>query len=247
MTTLRAFIVNHWRLDTDAEVWVGWDSRERLAYQVAVNSLLAHSDYPPPVRPISNRHPLYKRPTERKNGRLWDGISQAYCSTEFSLSRFLVPLVSKAQWALFCDGDFMFRADIADLFSQANPRYACQVVKHEYKPGNVLKMDSQVQTSYPRKLWSSLTLWNMGHAANRGRFTLEMLHKLKGLELHQFAWLRDSEIGELDGDWNALPSDEYDNPRAVHLTEGTPDMVEVPRWGKEWWSYTTNRKQPLSA
>lgn len=233
----------HRRRTTDAEVWVGWDSREKLAYQVCVNSILANSAYPPALRPISLHHSLYQRPTERRNGRLWDEIGQAYCATEFSISRFLVPLVSKAQWALFVDADFMFRADITDLFAQANPRYAVQVVKHEYKPAEVLKMDGQVQTSYPRKGWSACCLWNMGHAANRGRFTVEMLNKLKGLELQQFSWLRDGEIGELDGDWNALEGiDSYDNPRAVHFTRGTPDMIECdPAYTREWWSYTTNR------
>ena len=169
-------------------------------------------------------------------------ISQAYCATEFSIARFLVPLVAKSQWALFCDGDFMFRADIQELLAQANPRYAVQVVKHEHHPAEALKMDQQVQTSYPRKNWSSLMLFNMSHAANRIRLTRELVDTEKGINLHQFCWLKDHEIGEIDESWNWIEghSPNEIDPKAVHFSRGTPDMIECdPRWAKEWWNHTT--------
>ena len=142
----------------------------------------------------------------------------------------------------------MFRADIADLLSQANPRYAVQVVKHDFNPGEVLKMDGQVQTAYARKGWSSLMLFNMQHAGNRIRLNTGDFNTKPGLFYQQFAWLRDDEIGELDPAWNSLEGiQDTTDAKAVHLTRGTPDMIEVePSVAREWWSYTTCKDFSLS-
>ncbi|MGP1675925.1 MAG: hypothetical protein ACTS6J_02050, partial [Burkholderiales bacterium] len=223
------------------EIFIGWDARERLAWEVCARSITANAALPPPIRPISMQAlvaaGLYRRPTERRNGVLWDVASGAPMSTEFALARFFVPFLTRASWAIFCDGDFMFRADIAELLQHADRRYAVQVVQHpDYLPGERVKMDGQIQTAYPRKNWSSLMLWNMQHAGVR-RLNQHDANTKPGLWLHQFAWLEPHEIGALPIEWNWLEgtSDPAIKPCAVHFTRGTPDMLDKPMAYRQEW------------
>lgn len=183
------------------------------------------------------------RPIERREGGLmFDPISGAYQSTEFAISRFLVPYLNagnggQAQWAVFCDCDMLFREDVMKLLDFADPRYALLVVKHDHRPFEITKMDGQVQVTYPRKNWSSLILWNLHHRAH-SRLTLHDLNHLPGRDLHRFCWLHDEEIGALPSRWNWLEG--YDdasiNPAVVHFTRGGPwfaDYQDVA-YADEW-------------
>ena len=227
----------------DVEIFIGYDSRERTAWEVCARSIIRHAALPPTISPIGmgtlNGH--YRRPTERRDGILFDTVSKAPMSTEFALARFFVPCVAKASWALFCDADFMFRADVAELFALADMRFAVQVVKHEHHPIDKVKMDGQPQTDYPRKNWSSLMLWNMQHAGVR-RLKLGDANTMPGLWLHQFAWLDAHEIGALPLEWNWLESVSSPaiEPKAVHFTRGVPGMIKPPvAYAEEWLSHVS--------
>lgn len=230
----------------DCEILIGWDARERTAWEVCARSIIRNAALPPTIRPIGmgTLRGLYNRPTERRGQVLWDSISNAPMSTEFALARFFVPLVSRARWALFCDGDFMFRADVADLFALADPHFAVQVVKHHYHPTERLKMDGQPQTDYPCKNWSSLILWNLKHASANRIWNADA-NLRPGLWLQRFGWLHDDEIGELPVEWNWLEgsSDPAIEPKAVHFTRGTPDMPghEDGLYAGEWCDYLSPR------
>lgn len=239
-------------------VYIGFDPRERDAYLVAAHSLRKHASIPLQIEPIVLEHMrwkrFYTRPTTASHSggapRLWDDISGAPMSTEFALTRFLVPhLMGYAGWALFVDCDFLFRADVAELFKIANPAYAVQVVKHLHQPAEAVKMDGQVQSAYPRKNWSSCVLWNCGHDAHAG--TLDRVNRWRGLWLHQFRWLQDEDIGELPASWNWLEGSawpdfprareagfatEAPSPNAVHFTRGIPSMpgYENVPFADEW-------------
>ncbi len=223
-------------------VYIGYDARERLAWQVCAASLQAHASSPVALEAIGRqdlmRRALYVRKQSEVAGVQWDDVSGAPVSSDFALARFWVPAIAGAAgWALFCDCDFLWRADVAELFAAADPRYAVMVVKHEHVPAETGKMDGQVQTQYPRKNWSSLCLWNLSHAGTR-RLSDWQLNNLAGRDLHAFSWLKDSEIGELPERWNWLDgwSDPAIEPAAVHLTRGTPDMRgwEKTRYAEEW-------------
>jgi lipopolysaccharide biosynthesis glycosyltransferase len=143
-------------------------------------------------------------------------------------------------WALFCDCDFLFRADLNELFKLKDDRYAVMCVKHDYSPQEGVKMDGQIQQSYPRKNWSSLVLWNCGHESNK-KLTPRMANFMPGSFLHAFKWLKDSEIGALPEYWNWLEghSSPSIEPRGVHFTRGTPNFPgyeQVP-YADEWRSY----------
>jgi len=211
-------------------IFVGWDIREQAAFDVCCDSIFRHASVPVSVEAIGmgveKFRGVYWRPTEMRRGpagreQLWDVISNAPMSTGFSFARFLVPhLAGFHGWAVFCDCDFMFRADVAKLFALADPKYAVQVVKHDYVTGlDVVKMDGQVNPSYPRKNWSSLVLWNCQHPSN-AVVTPELVNAQTGRDLHGFSWLPDHLIGGLPFEWNWLELE----PLAVHFTRGTPDM-----------------------
>ena len=213
-------------------VYMGWDSREVEAYNVARKSILRRASAPVEVMPLRiDREPvksLLTRPIERRDGKMWCPISEAPMATEFAISRFCVPLIQKEGFALFVDCDIVCLADITELFALADPQYAVQVVKREHVPESGTKMDGQVQTVYPRKNWSSVVLWNCSHAANK-RLTKKELNGWPGRDLHAFKWLRDEEIGSLPLWWNHLVGvdDNALTAMLLHYTNGGP-------WIKGW-------------
>ncbi len=163
-------------------------------------------------------------------------------STEHAIARFFVPMLEGYRgWALFVDGDVVIRTDLDELFALADERYAVMVVKHADTPqGGPVKKDGDVQTSYARKNWSSVVLFNCGHPANRSLGT-HMLNTLPGRDLHRFCWLSDAEIGTLPAGWNHLVGVEPEGQYPVHIahfTLGTPAHPDVPGpYVKEYWDY----------
>lgn len=215
-------------------IYVGFDSREALAYSVCAESIRRRSSRDPLIRPLvlnelQGDGGIYTRKfIRRADGQRIDTRDRKPFSTEFSFTRFLVPqLALHRGWALFCDCDFLFTADIVGVFELADPQYAVMCVKHEHVPVETVKMGGQEQTIYPRKNWSSLMLWNCGHAKNRGALTLDCVNKQPGRWLHGFGWLKDDDIGDLPRTWNHLVDvDPTPNelPCGIHYTLGVPTM-----------------------
>lgn len=228
---------------TKLSIFIGYDPRpaEIQAYAVARTSIERRLSSILPIRPIilskMRRDGLYTRPTEKRNGRLWDVISGAPMSTEFAISRFLTPTLAREGFALFMDADMLVRTNIHKLFSEIDRTKAVSVVQHNYDPGNGVKMDNQIQTSYGRKNWSSVMVFNCDHPSVKA-LSLDVVNEAKGLWLHQFGWLRDDEIGALDPKWNYLVghSDPSIDPAIVHFTDGTPTMegYENSEYASEW-------------
>lgn len=220
-------------------VFIGHDPREEDAYEVCVRSLTSLSSVELDVRPVSmvglRAANLYRRKTIRDAaGVLWDECDgrRTPMSTTFSLARFFVPFLCGFRgWAMFVDCDFLFRADVAQLFALRDDRYAVMVVKHCYCPRIGPKMDGMPNEPYERKNWSSLVLWNCGHPANAA-LGLDFLNSSPPSVLHGFRWLEDNLIGALPFEWNWLALE----PRAVHFTYGVPTMpgYENEPYADEW-------------
>ena len=201
------------------KVFVGYDTREDIAYQVCKHSI--ESKQPDvSVRPL-------KQQELRDAGWYTRGIDKL-ASTEFTFTRFLIPeLCNFNGWALFMDCDMILKTDIKQLFDQADDEYAVMCVQHDYSPSATIKMDGQAQTIYPRKNWSSVMLFNCGHKSN-AKLTQNLINdpKITGAYLHRFSWLKDKEVGELSPEWNWLvghykePKD--GTPKLIHYTEGGP-------------------------
>lgn len=218
---------------TPLPVFIGYDPREDQAFDVCRLSLARRSSVPLHIVKLDARalryNGLLSRPyTTLPGGQRIDDRDGKPFSTEFAFSRFLVPALCLYQgWALFCDCDFLFTADIAGLLAHADERYAALCVKREHVPHEASKMDGVAQQAYPRKNWSSLVLWNCAHRKNERVIGRKSVNTMPGAWLHGFSWLDDADIGELPPTWNwlagvdAAPSEP---PCGIHFTLGVPSM-----------------------
>lgn len=211
------------------KIYIGYDDREKRAADVAVASAVKYAvDITPlNIERLAERG-LLRRPVDKRGGKTYDITSCAWASTDFAISRFLVPIIHQSGWALFTDCDVLFTADPNQLWSYADPSYAVMVVKHGELPASMNKMDGQVQQVYGRKNWSSVMLFNCDHPAHK-RLSLQDVQERPGRDLHQFYWLHDSEIGALPREWNWLVNVEPDpkKPGIAHFTLGGPWL---PNW-----------------
>jgi lipopolysaccharide biosynthesis glycosyltransferase len=211
-------------------IFIGYDPKEAVAFHALAHSILRRASVPLAITPLvrAQLRAIYTRergPTE---------------STEFSLTRFLVPSLSQFRgWSMFLDCDMLCRGDVAELvaISEQHEDKAVLVCKHDYVPKTERKFLDQLQTKYPRKNWSSLMLFNNQRCA---ALTPEYVNSAPGLDLHRFAWTEDARIGELALEWNWLVG-EYDyNPGAkiVHYTLGGPyfDEYRDCDYAEEWFA-----------
>src|SRR5262245_38719984 len=213
-------------------VWIGYDPREAEAFAVCRYSIARHT-IGLPIHALCldelRDAGLYWRPTSKRDGKLWDDISDAGMSTEFACSRFLTPLLARTGWALFMDSDIVVRTELHELFMPAYPFKAVMCVPYVHVPTETVKKDHEIQTKYHRKNWSSVALWNCDHPSNRV-LTLEMINGIPGRDLHSFGWLKDEEIGSLPIEWNWLvtPGQQHPlvSPKMVHFTNGGPWLPE---------------------
>jgi len=219
------------------KIFIGYDPVESVAWHAMVSSIYRQSSRPVAIIPINLRNlkGIFNRPRDPRQ------------SNEFSFSRFLVPFLCNYEGVgIFFDCDQMLRTDIAEIFSvlETEPGKAVYVVKHTYQPRDDVKYLNTIQYKYPRKNWSSVVLWNCEHLKNR-LVTPEFVNTAEGMTLHRFAWLDDSEIGELDIRWNWLVG-EYDSPpvdvKNVHWTVGGPYFEEYRNsdFSDEWFEELKN-------
>lgn len=225
-------------------IFIGWDTAEMCAFNVAAHSLHAHATTRHDVRRVAldelQAKGLYTRPTHFiANGQRWDVISAAPMSTGHAIARFFVPyLCGYEGWALFTDGDVLFREDIAALFALKDERYAVMCVQHPPMPESSEKKAGHIQTHYSRKNWSSVLLFNCGHPSNRA-LDLTLLNRWPGRDLHAFRWLQDAEVGDLPSRFNYLVNVTQPMPDQVsiaHFTMGTPDLEDHKSdpFAEEW-------------
>ncbi len=210
-------------------VFIGYDSREAVAFSVLSYSIQARASVPVSVSPLMlsqlkgiltrERHPLQ--------------------STDFSFSRFLTPYLSGyAGWSVFMDCDMLMLDDIARLYELCDDHYAVMVVKHNHVPKETTKFLGEPQSKYEKKNWSSVMLFNNAKCHS---LTPEYVNKASGLELHQFKWLAgDDLIGALPDRWNHLVgySPLRRDAALVHYTQGGPyfDDYRNCEYSKEWFA-----------
>ena len=205
-------------------VFIGFDSRQSVAYEVAAFSLRRRASVAVSVQPIKQR--------ELRAAGLYSREPDPLASTEFTYTRFLTPaLAGFSGWALFCDSDFLWLGDVAGLLPYTrDASIAVWCVQHDYRPPDLLKMDGVPQSSYPRKNWSSLMLFNCAHPSVR-LLTPDVVNHASAAFLHRMAWAADSEIGALPATWNWLEGwsekPARGTPNCVHFTRGGP-------WFENW-------------
>lgn len=217
-------------MDDIFDIYIGYDSKEVVAYHTLCQSILEQSSRPVRFTPINL--------TNLKNLFLRD--RNVLQSTEFSFSRFLVPFLSSYRgWSLFMDCDTIVRTDITKLFQLKDPNKAVMLCKHDYVPKEDIKFLGQVQTKYEKKNWSSVMLFNNEKCKN---LSLDYVNSASGLELHQFKWLNDNHlIGSLPLEWNWLVG-EYphsEEAKIIHFTLGGPyfDQYHYCDYANEWYHW----------
>ena len=199
------------------KIYVGYDSREDIAWQVCRHSLLRHAGTGLEVHPL--------RQSALRELGLYGRAIDAKASTEFSITRFLTPyLAAYDGWSVFTDCDFLFTADIRKLERELDPSKAIHVVQHDYTPALAVKMDGKAQHIYPRKNWSSFIAFNGAHKAVKA-LTPAIVNSAEPAFLHRFTWVDEAAVGNLQLGWNFLVG-EYPKPAqppaAIHFTNGGP-------------------------
>ncbi len=228
------------------KVYLGYDSRERESYKVAGFSIAKRTSRPCIITPLSAERlaegGVVRRPTDTR-GQRYDILSNAPASTEFAITRFAVPILAQQGWAYFADSHSVCLGDIAELFALADDKYAVMCVKHDFDALTGTKMDGQQQIAYPRKLWSSVCLFNCDHPAMK-RLSLADVNERPGRYLHSFGWLADSEIGELPGRFNWLVGlqERPENTVIAHYTLGTPEVGVHTEFDHLWYENVDPRK-----
>lgn len=223
-------------------VFIGWDSREPLAFAVCAHSILRRASKPVTIIPMVRGHyeGIY---TRDPNG-----------TTEFSLTRFLVPYLSGYEGiSVFMDCDMLVLADIHDLVHEATklnqfggPRAfdscAVSVVKHDYQPKMEAKATGQ-QTAYPKKNWSSVMVFNNERCK---ALTPLFVNCAEPAALHRFAWAES--VGDLSLEWNWLVGEYEPNPGAwiLHYTLGAPCYQQYANCDHAdlWWAEYRHMNAP---
>jgi len=223
------------------KVYVGWDGRDAAAFEVCRHSLIERASIEVEVIALKEwelrRAGIYWREYHvDRDGQRWDGRDGKPFGTDFSFTRFAALILenNSDDWTLFCDPDFLWRADIANMIDLVDPSKAMMCVKHNHIPTEAQK-GVGVQTIYNRKNWSSLMLFRPSRNKSLTKYAL---NNQTGSWLHGMLWLSDEEIGDLPEEWNWLEgwSDPNINPKVVHFTRGTPDMpgYEDTAYADEW-------------
>ena len=215
-------------------IFIGYDSNEPVALHVLAHSIITRASRPVSITPIVLSQTPLTRPRDQ------------FQSTEFSFSRFLVPWMCDYKGkAVFMDSDMLCLTDICELWDMPMDRTVA-VVKHDYRPNMENKFLNQPQSSYPKKNWSSLMVFNCEQCA---ALTPERVNTATGAYLHQFQWVEYGDveaysmIGELPGAWNYLVGEENQGDinyaKILHYTRGTPCFakyshgLEAILWRKE--------------
>ena len=209
-------------------IFIGYDSKEKVAYNVLSHSIIQNSTKPVAITPIALNNLKDDFVRERN----------ALSSTEFSFSRFMIPhLMNYQGWALFMDCDMLMFEDVSKLWRMRDDSKAIQVCKHDYTPKESKKFLGQVQTKYEKKNWSSFMLMNCKKCTT---LTPDYVNKASCLELHKFKWLEgDHLIGDLPLEWNWLVGEyEYkEDVNNVHYTKGGPWFEEYAKcdYSQDWF------------
>lgn len=143
-------------------VFIGYDPRQPVAFNVAAQSVWNHASEPVAVTRLN----LATLPITRR------GL------TEFTYSRFLVPWLCEYQGkAIFMDADVLLRGDVAEL---AKHDEAVSVVMHQkqkYERPSVMAFNcAKCQTLTPEYVETSPNLFSLSWASEVGELPPEWNH-----------------------------------------------------------------------
>jgi hypothetical protein len=199
-------------------LFCGYDEREAIGFHVFVASVLRRASQPVSIHALGSK-----------------GLPTG--SNAFTFSRFLVPCLMEFKGhAIFVDGsDMLMLADIAELDSLFDPRFAVQCVQHpNYSTRHRIKYrgtDMECPNrDYARKNWASVMIMNCEHDYWRV-LDHDTLETVASLSLLQFGGLRlkeengkPPEVAALPDRWNRLVDEgqPVEGAAVLHWTAGIP-------------------------
>jgi hypothetical protein len=209
------------------KIFIGFDERMPIVSSVLAHSINARASEPVSISLLSLR----------QLKTIFNRARNPLQSTDFSFSRFLVPYLSNFEGhSIFMDNDMIVLDDIFKLWEMRDEHLSVQCVKHTHKSDLNTKFLGERQTTYDKKNWSSLMIFNNSKCR---ALSPDYVNTASGLDLHQFKWLTNEDlIGEIPHRWNHLVG--YDAPNSnvsiAHFTLGGPYFSESANceFSKEW-------------
>lgn len=217
------------------KIFIGWDSREDIAYQVCKKSIVINNNNIE-VYPI-------KQDYLRELG-IYTRQKDSLASTEFTLTRFLTPFLSDYSGiSIFMDCDMLVQIDIEKVLKEIDYKDPVTCVQHlPYKPKTNYKMDGKLQAEYPKKNWSSFMVFNCSHPSLKNNLSLKIVNTQTPKYLHRMEWA--TSIGSLSHSWNYLSGyyNDIDNPNIIHYTDGGPwfDAYKNCEFANNWMEVAKN-------
>jgi hypothetical protein len=192
------------------KIFIGYDHRQPIAYNILQHSILRHSSNPVAITPlIYTQLPISKERYEK-------GL------TPFTFTRFFVPWLCNYEGAaLFLDIDMLLLDDVAKLFDLFDEKYAVQVVNN---PGYEFERASMMLFNCAK--CKILTPDYINTASN--------LHSIGWASSEEIGDLP-SEWNHLVGYSKPRP-----NAKLIHYTQGIPihpimgDCEYKPEWIEEY-------------
>ena len=150
-------------------------------------------------------------------------------STEFTYSRFLIPYLENYEgFSMFIDNDFIWKQPFWEMFYFLHPDNAVACVQYDYELEKMskVKMGGEKNVMYPKKLWSSLMIFNNAHEDCK-KLTPEVINTATGQYLHQFEWT--DSIDRIPDKYILTEgmSDDEKRYHAVHYTRGGPWIADM--------------------
>ena len=184
------------------KIFVGWDCSDERAFDVCLYAIQSRASDLVEIVPLKPKSLPPANGSDKLGG----------CVT----ARFHIPeFMGFAGWALFVSSDMLVQADIYDLWRLRDDRYAVMSVDHGGGASN--------GCASPEVSWSSLVLWNCGHAANRS-LDRDLLRDADPNWLRRFGWLDEAQIGRLPEEWNWREgrSDPSMSPKIIEFAAKQP-------------------------
>lgn len=206
-------------------VYIGYDKREHIAYEVSKASIEKYSGVKVEAI-VKSRWADFKYKDVKSS------------SSEFTMTRFLTPYINNfTGFALFIDCDTLIQTSIEKILEEADLNCAVNCVQHDYIPKTSIKMDNKTQHVYPRKNWSSVMLFNCQHPLVVNNLSYTKVVEATPKYLHRMEWAKES-IGSLHHTWNYLAGyyDDIEKPNIIHYTDGGPwfDNYKNCTFADEW-------------
>ena len=206
-------------------IYLGYDSSHEGIYEAAEKSIHHAIQKSKSGGVASEYFNDYKVEVKKLDINAISEYTRPYAnqSTEFTYSRFLIPYLENYEgFSFFIDDDYLWKLNPMSLFYFLDPEHAVACVQYDFKHHDETKMDGEKNVSYPKKLWSSMMIFNNNHEDCK-KLTPEVVNTASGQYLHQFEWT--DQISEIPG--HKICTEGYDEKfeethHAIHYTRGGP-------------------------